>query len=115
MEPPMPHHRSFDPECDHLISREEAHGFVRAYQSHSKDPKALKSAVFSHRAYLRLLAQPGCLGIRIYLAQKPDGGQTFVMVGVDAKGHDLDGAEAVYTEHPVPCPPFCEETALGRN
>ncbi len=111
----MTHKRSFDPECDHLISREEAHGLVRTFRSHAKDNHALKSAVFSQRAFLRILAQPGCHGIRIYLAQQQDGAQTLVMVGVDTKGHDLDNAQAIYTEHPLPCPPFCDNSSLGRD
>ena len=53
----------------------------------------------------KILAQPGAVGIRYYYAQTDDGNPTLVLVGVDAKGQDMQ--TGVIMERGVLCPPFC--------
>lgn len=52
-----------------------------------------------------ILAQPGCIGIRVYYAQHETGAPTLVVVGVDAEANDL--YQGVIAEETRPCPPFC--------
>lgn len=59
-----------------------------------------------------IVEQPGCVGLRIYLAATAAGDPTVVLVGTDAEGRDLTGG--VIAEESQPCPPFCDDTsALG--
>jgi len=53
----------------------------------------------------RLLAQPGCVGIRIYYGMHADGRPALVLVGVDEHGEEL--IQGVVMEQHYPCPPFC--------
>ena len=38
-----------------------------------------------------ILAQSGCMGIRIYRAEKPNGDKELILVGVDAEQNDMLG------------------------
>ena len=52
-------------------------------------PNATKAVYYTADVYEDLLAQTGCVGIRIYNAINEDGKLTNVMVGVDKDGNDL--------------------------
>ncbi len=54
----------------------------------------------------KILAQEKCVGIRIYKAKMGDGASTFVIIGVDGEGKDMESG--VVGEEIVPCPPFCD-------
>lgn len=56
-----------------------------------------------------ILAQPGCVGLRIYDALLEHGEPTVVVVGVTADGGDL--ADGVIAEEARPCPPYCAPTS----
>lgn len=96
---------------DHHIPLAEASAMVHTYQSCSEtsDPKA---TVFGKKAFHRILAQPGCEGIRIYRAHRKEGKETLVMVGVDKDGTDIVGPHAELSEWGHECPPFCDGTRL---
>ena len=64
-----------------------------------------RGGVFARRAFDRILAQPGCIGIRLYYAQKDDGSPTVVAMGVNVAGQDMATGELV--EEMIPCPPVC--------
>jgi hypothetical protein len=57
----------------------------------------------------RILAQPGCNGIRFYFGTKTDGSLALVLVGVDENEKDM--TEGVILEDHYPCPPFCDATS----
>ena len=66
---------------------------------------AIKGQSFWNETLQKLLEQKGCVAVRFYYAQKDDGTQTFVAVGVDQDGNDLTGG--ILGEENFPCPPWC--------
>lgn len=105
--------KAFDPTCDHRITHEEAASLIQAFQAKA-EAGTHRASAFNRSAFEQLLAQPGAAGIRIYRAQHKDGSPTMVMVAVDAKGVDLDGAKAVFVQNSTDCPPFCFGTNLAK-
>jgi hypothetical protein len=63
--------------------------------------------MFHAKAVQDLLAQAGCVGVRIYHGRNQDGTNAMVLVGVDAKGNDMSGGTLL--EQHFPCPPFCPD------
>ena len=57
----------------------------------------------------RVLAQPGCVGVRVYPGVHADGAVTWVLVGVDEAGRDI--AEGELLQDPIWCPPDCDEVS----
>lgn len=55
-----------------------------------------------------ILAQKGCVALRMYYAQKDDASFTLVCVGVNAAGDDM--ADGIIAEDLWPCPPYCDAT-----
>jgi hypothetical protein len=90
---------------DHRITAAEAAALTRRHREGpgGKGPGAF---TFGRAAFDALLAQEGCVGIRIYLGRGEDGATTLVMVGTDASGADL--AEGEVMNRVLPCPPFCD-------
>lgn len=88
----------------HVISLSDA---VRFIQNHRSNPKApsIQGGYFGRGIFERILAQPGCVGIRYYYAANDDGTPTIVLVGVTATGADLDSG--ILGDQIFPCPPFC--------
>ena len=88
-----------------------------------------KAARFDRIAFDTLLAQPGCAGIRIYMAMQQQGTTpnpslwTYVMIGTDANGNDMTGSAGASggakadagdgdpQELAWPCPPNCDITS----
>jgi hypothetical protein len=81
-------------------------------------PDTLKGGMFPRASFERLLRDPQAAGIRIYMAEKPDGAWTFVMVATNADGKDIirkDGEQrdaeeggTGYEEESWPCPDRCD-------
>lgn len=80
-------------------------------------PDALKGGMFPRASFERLLRDPEAAGIRIYLAEKPDGAWTYVMVATNADGKDIirkagaqsaEGEGTGYEEEMEPCPVLCD-------
>jgi hypothetical protein len=57
-----------------------------------------------------ILAQPGCLGLRIYQAVNDRGVDTLVIVGITADEADM--TDGVIAQETRPCPPFCADGQL---
>ena len=56
----------------------------------------------------QLLAQAGCVGIRVYYGQSTTGSKELVIVGVDANQNDiLPTSGALILDKTVPCPSGC--------
>ncbi|HEU4569925.1 MAG TPA: hypothetical protein VFS07_05080 [Gemmatimonadales bacterium] len=90
---------------DHHIPLERAAELTRHHRAaKSGEPHA----EFFHRAaFERLLAQPGCAGIRVYRGRDAKGGHHLVLVGVDGNGDDMTADGCM--EEAFPCPPYCSE------
>jgi hypothetical protein len=97
---------AFDVTRNHLIPQNEAAQLVGAFQRGIR-PGEHVSTAFNRSAFENLLNQGGCAGIRIYRATHPDGTHTLVMVGVDASGADLAGADNLFAQAGQNCPPVC--------
>jgi hypothetical protein len=89
----------------HEITVEQAREQVRRWQ----DGKTARAGdpvceLFSRNVLDKILAQPGCAGLRIYHGRNDKGQHTVVLVGAAADGSNLTD---VIAEQGVPCPPVC--------
>ncbi|HJS46871.1 MAG TPA: hypothetical protein VJ773_02670 [Gemmatimonadales bacterium] len=94
---------------DHRITPAQAAVLTRRHreQRGARGPRAF---AFGREAFDAILAQPGCDGVRLYLALGEDGEPTLVAVGITAAGADL--AEGEVMDRSLPCPPFCPEASV---
>lgn len=90
------------PPRDHHISLADAAALTKRYQS--AKISAEKSGAFHGDQVLKLLAQKGCVALRIHYGLNADGSPALVLTGMDAKDSDLTGE--ILDLH-YPCPPFC--------
>lgn len=92
------------PYCDHTIELalaiELTAGFRRNF------PTERKAGGFFRAALDVILAQPGCLAVRIYNGASEENAHHLILVGVGADGHDM--ALGALMEAEFPCPPFCD-------
>ena len=70
------------------------------------------SETFEVEAFRALVAQPGCVGVRIYYGMKEDLKICAVIVGVNAENQDMVGAARsgendIIIEDFQLCPPIC--------
>lgn len=93
---------------DHSISLPEAVGLTKAYRIASA-PDAVLGHYFGKNAIAKALAQPGCVGIRMYYGKHKDGSPAMVIVGVDNKGNDI--TSGLICQRSIPCPPECPATS----
>ncbi|TGE16448.1 hypothetical protein [Hymenobacter elongatus] len=84
-----------------LIPVEQAADMTRTYRK--LHPQGVWAGYFSAKVYRNLLAQPGCIGLRVYKGLKEGNEECFVMVGVNQAGADITEGE-VY-DMALPCPP----------
>ncbi len=89
---------------DHSMSLVEAAELTKNYRE-SVGTGTILSGFFGKTALLGILRQTGCVGMRIYNALLSDGKLTFVLVGVDSEGEDMEDGEIA--EIMYPCPPIC--------
>ena len=91
---------------DHQVDLVTAVRLIKKHKSNLKAvPADIKGGLFARSAFDKILAQPGVAGIRYYYAQKDDGNPTLVLVGVDAKGQDMQ--TGLIMERSIDCPPWC--------
>ena len=93
------------PPQNHRIPLAAASAMTRQFRSRA--PTARKGGAFHAEQVRELLAQEGCLGLRIYNATNEKNENVFVLVGVDE--NDKDMTAGVLLEFSVPCPPFCDD------
>jgi len=87
----------------HEISRAKAREYIQGWRTGRTG--GIRGGYMDREVLDRILAQPGCTGVRYYHARHPQGHDTIVLVGVTADGRDLwDGTIA---EEALPCPPDC--------
>jgi hypothetical protein len=91
---------------DHAITLDMAREMVRRWRDHGTALPGGPDCEFFARDILdKILAQEGCVGLRIYHGRNAKGQHVVVLVGADADGNDLvDGDIA---EEGLPCPPHC--------
>lgn len=91
----------------HAISLDDAAALTEAFRN-SASANSILAGYFGKTALSGLLAQDGCVGLRIYNAIKDDK-PNFVLVGVDKDGEDLQDGDLL--EFALPCPPLCPTTS----
>jgi hypothetical protein len=89
---------------NHVVTLDQAAKYIQNFKNFPKAP-TIKGGYFGRSIFDKILAQPGCVGVRYYYAQKDDGTPTLVLVGVDGGGNDI--AVGILGEDSFPCPPFC--------
>lgn len=95
---------AFPPKQDHKIPLEAAAALTRRFREDA-GPGSQLATMFPRDVFDTLLAQPGCMGIRIYNGDAEDGASATVLVGVDRDGNDMT-TFALY-DLGFPCPPYC--------
>ena len=98
----------FTGEEDHGISLEEAAKLTENFRE-SMSTGMILGGFFGKTALSDILKQDECVGMRIYNAQFADGKPTYVLVGVNAAGEDLEDGELA--EIVLPCPPYCPKAS----
>ncbi len=94
----------FPPERNHKVSLEAAAALTRGYREFAPKGSQLAS-MFPRDVFDRLLAQPGCAGIRIYSGRNERRVHELVLVAVDADANDMTQGELF--DFGLPCPPYC--------
>jgi hypothetical protein len=69
------------------ISHEKANDWIKAYENAS--PDSPRGFALGRNIIEKILAQPGCVGMRFHYALNDEGQKTFVYTGMDANGNDL--------------------------
>lgn len=92
------------PARDHRIALEAAADLTRRYRE-AMAKGGVKAGAFHADQVRELLAQPGCVAVRMYYGRNADGGDVLVLVGMDANDKELTGG--LLLEEIFPCPPFC--------
>lgn len=88
---------------NHRITLEEAVTIVGLHGE--RHPDTIHAGMFHRAIFDQILAQTGSAGIRVYYAERINGDPTLVLVGVDAKGNDLD--KGIIGDYSSPCPSYC--------
>lgn len=102
---------AFPPERNHKVSLAAAAALTKGYRDVAPKGSPLAS-LFPREVFERLLAQPGCAGIRIYHGRNDRREHELLLVGVDQAGDDMTTGELF--DFGMPCPPYCGgETILS--
>ncbi len=94
---------SFTGREDHSITLTTAAEWTRNYRT--ANPSATKGHFYGKNAIEAILAQEGCVGIRIYYAIDNTGAKQLVLVGATTAENDL--YYGVLAERGAPCPTRC--------
>jgi hypothetical protein len=89
---------------DHNISLQEAMEITKAFQVTASSETVI-AHYFGKKALEEALAQPGCVGVRMYYAKHKDGSPTLVIVGVNHDGNDMTKGQIL--QRAWGCPPDC--------
>ena len=92
------------PTRDHAITLDAAAALTRRYRAKA-GPGAQRASMFPREVFTALLAQPGCVGVRIYNGLAEGGETQTVLVGVDAEGNNMESG--LLFDWSAPCPPYC--------
>ena len=69
------------------ISHEMGNDLIKAYQTAT--PEGPTGFMLGRNILEKVLAQPGCVGIRFHHALNENGQRTVVYIGMDANGNDI--------------------------
>lgn len=69
------------------------------------NPGDIQAHFFGMDILNKILAQPGCVGLRMYYALDENGVKQMIVVGVNAD--ETDQYTKTIAERGFPCPPYC--------
>lgn len=91
-----------------VITENEAINFTHTFQQ--RHPNEKKAYFVGSEKVDMILAQEGCIGIRIYDGINSEtSNENRVLVGVDSEGEDM--VEGVIVEHLMLCPAHCPNSS----
>lgn len=73
------------------------------------NPSAVKAHFYGKNKLNEMLAQTGCVGLRMYRAIDANGVLELVIVGVNSSGADL--TSGLILDRSVPCPSNCDASS----
>lgn len=71
----------------------------------TQNPEGIKAHFFGRDIIESILAQDGCMGIRMFYGIDDNGTQQLVLVGADASENNQ--VEGIIADHSIPCPIIC--------
>lgn len=107
---------SFTGEEGERIDLTEATKLVTNWRRQNPGPEVIRAHFFGKKNVEDVLAQPSCVGIRIYYALDDSGKKQLVVVGADKDGNNIipqgqtnlvTTDEGIILDVSMPCPSFC--------
>lgn len=98
---------AFDGKEGEVVSLQDAASWTAAYRD--ANPGAVKAHFIGKDNINAILAQTGCMGIRVYHGIVEGEGPCLVFVGADGNERDLQNG--VIVERTPKCPPFCDDNS----
>jgi hypothetical protein len=102
------------------IELKTAKEWAANYRASLKEPKDTVAHFFGYDIIQKILAEPGCMGIRIYYGINDKGEKQLMLVGADKAGDNLlpeegkqlvDGGNMI-ADVSLPCPSYCPTNTL---
>ena len=90
---------------NHAVPLTDAKRYIQNFKNNPTAPTT-KANYFERNIFDKILAQPGCVGIRMYYAKTDAQVPTLVIVGVNGNGADM--TDGTIGELAYPCPPICD-------
>lgn len=94
------------PPRDHRISLVAAAALTKRYRDEAGKGKE-RAGAFHADQVRELLAEKGCVAVRIYYGKHEDGRDALILVGLD--GNDKELTSNTLLQFHFPCPPYCED------
>ncbi|MGA3287054.1 MAG: hypothetical protein ABSD46_06490 [Bacteroidota bacterium] len=89
------------------ISFQEAKSLIKTFQRITASD-AVIAQYFGKNIVDKILAQPGCVGVRMYYGKHTNGKPGMIIMGVDKNGKDI--VSGVLAGPIIYCPPLCGDT-----
>ena len=86
------------------ISFQETIGLIKTYERIAASD-AVIAQYFGKDIVDKILAQPGCVGVRMYYGKHANGKRGVIILGVDKYGKDI--VTGVLAMPAIVCPPYC--------
>ncbi|MBA2611032.1 MAG: hypothetical protein H0U95_03610 [Bacteroidetes bacterium] len=102
---------SFTGKEDHHVTLAEATAWTANFRATQSGTTYTKGHFYGKDAINAILAQAGCVGIRIYYALDDRGDKQLILVG--AKADESDMYNGVMAERGISCPPMCPTSPLN--
>jgi hypothetical protein len=96
---------SFDGTEGAVISKTDAKDYTERFRN--ANPGALLAQYMGRDLIDDILAQQGCVGIRVYKGLNANNEERFIFVGVDADEDDM--VNGVLAQDSLPCPAYCSQ------